>query len=116
MKSLLFIISILILGFIGQQFLPWWSIVLIAALLSFLFSLRVSISFWIGFLAVALLWGGYAGYLSAMNEGILAARMGKVFGGINGTLLIIVTGILGGIFGGLGALTGSLGRRLLKQS
>lgn len=114
MKSLLFIISILIIGFIGQQFLPWWSIALIAGILSFIFSLRVGISFWVGFLAVALLWGGYAGYLSVLNEGILATRMGKVFGGMNGTLLIIVTGVLGGIFGGLGALTGSLGRQLLK--
>lgn len=114
MKVALFIISTLIIGYIGQQFLPWWSIALIAGVLSFIFSLRVGISFWVGFLAVALLWGGYAGYLSALNEGILAARMGKVFGGLSGMLLVIITGILGGVFGGLGALTGSLGKQLLK--
>jgi hypothetical protein len=114
MKSLLFIVSVLIIGYIGQQFLPWWSIALIAGVLSFIFSLRVGISFWVGFLAVALLWGSYAGYLNTINEGILAARMGKVFGGLNGILLVIITGILGGVFGGLGALTGSLGKQLLK--
>lgn len=114
MKSILFLLSIIIVGFIGQQLLPWWSIALIAALLSFAFNIRVGMSFLAGFLAVALLWGGYAGYLNTMNEGILAARMGALFGGINGIILVLITGLLGGILGGLGALTGSLGRQLLK--
>lgn len=114
MKYILFVIATIGIGLLLQQLLPWWSIALIAAILSFALNIRISASFWLGFLAVALLWGGYAGILSAANEGILAARIGKLLGGLNGTVLIFVTGLLGGIFGGLGALTGSLGRGLLK--
>ncbi len=114
MKYALFIIATIGIGLLLQQFLPWWSIAFLAAILSSALNIKVSASFWLGFLAAALLWGGYAAFLSTANEGIMAARIGKLLGGLNGTLLLFVTGLLGGIFGGLGALTGSLGRRLLK--
>lgn len=115
MRFALFFVFTLIAGYVGQQFLPWWGIVVLAALLSFIFRLKVKVSFWAGFLAVALLWGGYATLIDVANEGILSARIGKLFGGLNGFILIIITGLIGGIFGGLGSLTGSLGRTLIKE-
>lgn len=115
MRSALFFVFILIAGYVGHQFLPWWGIVVLAAMLSFIFRVQAKWSFWIGFLAIALLWGGYAAMLDAANEAILSTRIGKLFGGVNGSLLVLVTGLIGGIFGGLGALTGSLGRGLIKE-
>ncbi len=115
MRVIIFGIFTIIAGFIAQLFLPWWMIAVIAGLLSFIFDLRVGASFWAGFVAAALLWGGYAGYLNALNDGILADRIGKLLGGLNGFLLVLVTAIIGGIFGGLGALTGSLGRRFIEE-
>lgn len=112
MRPVLFAVFTIIAGFIAQQFLPWWIITVMAAILSFIFDLKVGVSFWAGFVAAALLWGGYAGYLNFQNEGILAERISKLLGGLNGFLLVLITGIIGGIFGGLGALTGSLARRL----
>lgn len=112
MRPVLFLIFTIITGFIAQQFLPWWIIAVMAAILSFIFDLKIGISFWAGFAAAALLWGGYAGYLNFQNEGILAERIGKLLGGLNGILLVLVTSLIGGIFGGLGALTGSLARKL----
>jgi hypothetical protein len=110
MKYLLFILATLVIGFLTQLVLPWWSIALVAAVLSFAFKLSPNRSALAGLIAAALLWGIYAVYLNAANDGILAARMGKVFGGLNGATVILVTALMGGIFGGLGALTGSLGR------
>lgn len=115
MRFILFFVFLLVAGYVGHQFLPWWGIVVLAALLSFIFRLQVKGSFWTGFLAVALLWGGYAAMLNVANEGILSDRIGQLFGGLNGFILILITGIIGGIFGGLGALTGSLGRTLIKE-
>lgn len=115
MRFALFFVFTLIAGYIGHQFLPWWSIAIIAGLMSFIFHLNVNISFWAGFLAAALLWGGYAALINAANGGILSARIGNLFGGVNGFILVVLTGIVGGIFGGLGALTGSLGRKLVRE-
>ncbi len=113
MRTVLFGIFTILAGFIAQQFLPWWIIVAIAGILSFIFDLKTGVSFWAGFVAAALLWGGYAGYLNIANEGMLAARVGKLLGDMPGFVLIIITAMVGGIFGGLGALIGSLGRRLV---
>jgi len=115
MRVALFFVFTLIAGYIGHQFLPWWSIAAIAALLSFIFHVKVKLSFWAGFLAAALLWGGYAAVIDAANEGILSARIGNLFGGVSGFMLLVMTGIIGGIFGGMGALTGSLGRMLVRE-
>lgn len=113
MRAILFILFTILVAFVAQLFLPWWIITVIAGLLSFIFDLKVGVSFWAGFLAAALLWGGHASYLNALNEGLLAARIGKLLGGLNAVALIAITALIGGIFGGLGALAGSLGRQLL---
>jgi hypothetical protein len=114
MRVALFTIFMIVAGFIAQLFLPWWSIAVVAAILSFIFDLKIGLSFWAGFLGAALLWGGFAGYLDALNEGILSARIGRLFGNVPGLVLIFITALIGGIFGGLGALTGSLGRQLVR--
>ena len=114
MRIAFFTIFVIIAGFIAQQFLPWWIIAVIAGMLSFIFDIKVGASFWAGFVAAAFLWGGYAGFLDVQNNGILAGRVGKLFGNMPGFVLILITAIIGGIFGGLGAMTGSLGRRLMS--
>ena len=115
MRFALFFVFTLIAGYIAHQFLPWWSIAAIAGILSFIFRLAVKVSFGAGFLAAALLWGGYASLMDVANDGILSMRIGSLFGGLNSLMLIVLTAGIGGIFGGLGALTGSLGRELIKE-
>lgn len=111
----LFILFILILGFVLQSFLPWWSIVILVSILAYLFNLAPGITFIAGFLGVFALWAGYAAYLNAGNEGILASRIGALFGGLSPLLLVLITGLIGGIFGGLGALVGKWGKDLVFQ-
>jgi len=64
----------------------------------------------IGFLGVALLWGIAAFQIDIANEGILSARMEEIFG----RNMLLLTILLGGLLGGMGALTGTLGQRLFK--
>ncbi len=116
MRVSLFILFTIIAGFIAQLFMPWWSIVIIAGILSFIFDIKVGASFWAGFVASALLWGGYACWLNSGNEGILAARIGALIGDIGSTGLLVATAIIGGFFGALGALIGILGRVLLQPA
>lgn len=118
MKKVLFeTFLIIVVGFVAHLFLPWWIIMVVAGLVGFLFKFQNSLSSYLaGFLAVSLLWGGYAGYLDSANMGILSTKMGKLFGDIPGTQLVYLTGLLGGILGGLSAMTGTLGRKLFEKA
>lgn len=115
MKYILSILGVIALGFILQSFLPWWTIAVAAAIIGAIFKLNNLQSFLVGFLGIALLWGAYAAFLNNGNEGILAAKMGALFGGLSAVSLILVTALLGGIIGGFGALTGRLGRSIFEK-
>jgi len=112
MKFLISTILIAALSFLSQQFLPWWSLVIVAFIVGWLMGLKGWVSFFSGFLAIFLLWGIYAFVLNQGNEGILATRMANLFPlSGNPLLLMLVTAAIGGLTGGLGAATGSLGRQ-----
>lgn len=114
MKYLLGIIGIIVLGFVTQSFFAWWTIALVAALVGAWMKLNNFQSYLVGFLGVFLLWGAYAAFLNSGNEGILAGKIGAMFGGLGAVQMVLVTAILGGIIGGFAALTGRLFRSLLN--
>ena len=115
MKVFLLIISIILGAWIAHQFLPWYAVVLVAALLGGLFNVKPGLSFFSGFLGGFLLWGAYALYLNSANAGILATRMGWLLGGLGDLAIVLATGLLGAALAGLGALTGALGRQMLEE-
>lgn len=94
--------------------MPWWSV----AIAGFVMGAWIDRAHWkvflIGTSAIALLWGISAAAHNAMNDGILADRMGALFGGLGAVSLIALTAAVGGFVGGMGALTGSLGRNLIR--
>lgn len=109
MKYLYSIIIIILLGGLAQLFLPWWSLVVVAFLVAYLFRLNGWQGFVCGFVGIFLLWGGYAFYLNQANTGILASRMGDLFSLPSGSLsILLVTALIGGLMGGLAAATGGL--------
>lgn len=116
MKITTYLLLLIFFGAILQYFLPWWSLPLAAFLLALGFRLLPRQAFLAGFLGAALLWGGYATYLHILNEGILAARMGALFGGLGPNVMVVLTALFGGLFGGLGAWTGSLARQAFFSS
>lgn len=109
-NSIYGIITIILLGLLVHQFTPWWSIVMVTALVGGIFNQHAGKSFLIGFIGVFLLWGIAAYQLDAANESILSTRMEAIIG----ANMILVTALLGGLLGGMGALTGTLGQRLFK--
>ncbi len=109
-NSIYGIIAIILIGLLVHQFTPWWSIVIVAAIVGGIFNEHAGKSFIFGFIGVFLLWGIAAFQMDAGNESILSTRMAKIFG----ANMIMVTALLGGLLGGMGALTGTLGQRLFK--
>ncbi len=104
---------IIVAGLLCCVGLPWWALVPIAAIAGFLFSQSAAGAYAAGFVGGALLWYAVAFWADSMNGGIFSAKIGAIFQGLQGWQLLIVTGLLGGLLAGFGAMTGRLARELL---
>jgi len=106
---------ILILTFAGEYFLPWW-IVAIAAFLPALFIGKTPArSFFAGFSAVFIVWAAMALFKTIPNDNMLAKRVATLMTLPNWILLLIVTALIGGLVGGMSALSGALVKRAFAK-
>lgn len=100
-------ILIIILAYILSLYLPWWSIMLAALITGFIIPLKKSAVFFVPFIAIALLWIIQSYMLSSANDFILAEKIAtllKLKG--NSMLLLVVTGIVGGLAAGFSGIFG----------
>ena len=107
-KFLVSVLLIALLSFVCGLFLPWWTIALVAFLVSALIPLKPLQSFAAGFLAIFLLWGGLALGIDQLNNSILSAKIAAILP-LGGSVfaLILVTAFVGALVGGGAAITGS---------
>ena len=115
-----FIVSVLLtalLSFTAGLFLPWWTIAVCAFVVAVLMVQSPLKSFLWGFAGVFLLWLIFAMMIDAANDHILSRKIAQIFplGGVS-FLLTLVTAIVGGLVGGLGALTASYLRYDARRS
>lgn len=112
MKLLFPVLTIAVVCAIAQNFFPWWSIAPIAFGVSYLLRLKPGMGFLAGFLALFILWGGMAMKIDFSNEHILSSRIAVLFP-LKGHyfLLFLITGLVGGLVAGFGALSGALLRK-----
>ncbi len=91
---------------------PWYT----PAVAGFLFAGLLPVwrrgGFWFAYLGAFLVWGVYTGYLHFDSEGRLSDRLAVTFGLASGWLLVLLTGFVGGLTAGLGALFGVSLRRV----
>jgi len=110
-KAMKFITSIILTGllaFIAGLYLPWWSLAIAAFLVAALIHQKPWKAFLSGFLGLFLLWGGLALWINLKNDGVLAVKVASLLPlGGSPYLLIVVTGFIAGLIGGLAALAGS---------
>jgi hypothetical protein len=110
MKFFLSIIIIALFSWLSGliSFLPWYSFVAVAFVVSVLFKQKPVASFLSGFFALFFLWAILALIKDIPNEHLLSTKVASIlpFKG-NYTILVIATGFIGGLLGGLSALTGS---------
>ena len=111
-----FIPRIIIIGggaTIAQFYLPWWSLIISAFLLAFFTAPLNRSPFWAGFIGLFLSWGVLAFIIDIENNSILSSRVVKLFPiPESSILLILVTGIIGGIIGGFSSASGDAFRRI----
>ncbi|HEY2582231.1 MAG TPA: hypothetical protein VGI43_10495 [Mucilaginibacter sp.] len=111
---MLFLI-ILILSFASGYFLPWWVVAIAAFLAAFFIGKTSGQSFWSGFGAVFIVWTVLALFKSIPNDHILVKRIATMFHLPNWIFILFVTALIGGIVGGMSALSGVLLKRALGK-
>jgi hypothetical protein len=106
MKFTIQMISIALLGFILELFLPWYSIGVAAFILGYF--LRSNANFLAGFLGIALLWLLKAWFMDSSSTSGLADKVAHIFPLGSKAYLFLLTSVLGGLVGGFASLSGSL--------
>ena len=92
---------------------PWWSFAITSLVVSVSIHQKPGKAFLSGFLGLFLLWAVMALVKDAANEHLLSSKVAHILPlGGSYLVLILVTGIIGGLVSGLAALTGSY----LRQS
>ncbi len=112
---MLFLI-ILVLSFAGSFFLPWWMVAVIAFIVALIYGGKPGKSFLSGFSAIFVAWTILALMKSIPNDNILAGRVVQLFPLPNNWIwVLVVTAVIGGVVGGMSALSGSLLRRTFNK-
>ncbi|MBS1530203.1 MAG: hypothetical protein JSU01_07845 [Bacteroidetes bacterium] len=111
---MLFLI-ILILSFICSYFLPWWFVAVIAFFAGLAIGKKPGGAFLAGFLAIFVAWAILALLKSEPNDNILATRVAHLMQLPNWITLLIAASFIGGLVGGMAALSGALIRKAYKK-
>lgn len=116
MKFTVSVITSALLSYAFGLFLPWWSIMIVGLLVGYFIPQKRIFSFFSVFIGVALFWGLFAFFISTSNEHILAKRVAMlVIKKGDPILLVLITGLIGGISSGISAVTGRSLALLFKQ-
>ena len=100
-------ILIFVLASAVQLDLPWWSLAVVAFVVGLAIAPSGRVAFWAGFAGAALSWLLPATWLAQQNDGLLAHRVAQLLPlGGSPVALVLVTGVVAGLVGGLAALSG----------
>lgn len=126
MKFLLRILLILALGYLASTQLPWWSVAVAGFVTGLLLSEKIkrrrlfgkqppsAKAFLSGFIAVFILWSGFAWWSDFQNDSLLSEKISRLIVSEGETyisrawIMILVTGLIGGLVGGFSTMTGNL--------
>jgi hypothetical protein len=111
---MLFLI-ILILSIASGFILPWWAAAVIAFLAALYWGKTSGKAFWSGFTALFIAWVILALIKTIPNENSLATRVAHLFHLPNWILLLLATAFIGGLVGGMAALSGVLVKRAFEN-
>jgi hypothetical protein len=97
---------IIIASFLLQMVLPWWLVIVISFATCGILGKTAKISFWHPFFAILCLWIGMALLKSIPNQHILATRIAEMLKVQFWPLVLLITGLLGGLVAGISGFCG----------
>jgi hypothetical protein len=114
-----FIIRLLLIGscaYFLPFYFPWWSIVLASTAIGFFIAGNGFNVFNAGFLGAGLVWLYMAFTIDSGTNSIMSEKIIQLMPFSDTTLLIILTGLIGALVAGLGAVTGNSLKQVFKKS
>lgn len=102
------VLVMVVMGAIAGIYLPWYALGILFALLAYILRIPAGTAFVLGLVSGFLVWAVSAYWMDGQHPSSLPGRMAHVFplgGSVLG--LFIVTGVLGGLTGGLWAWAGA---------
>jgi len=115
MRFFLQVVFTSLVSCILQQFVAPWAVVFVAAIFSMLIQTKTSSAFLGGFAAISLLWMVKATIIDVYTDSILSVKVAVLLGLRSTILLILLTGLIGGVLGGLGAASGQQILKIFKR-
>lgn len=116
MNLFLRIVVIGLLASVCQYYLPWWTSILVALGVELVLGKAGKDAFFSGFYGISIPWMILAAYIDIKSDSVLTVRILQLFKLPQfSIILIILTGLLGGISGGVGSLTGGWLKALVKK-
>jgi hypothetical protein len=112
MKFLIQILAVIIICLVLQLFMPWWVAAVAGFIVGVAFSNTSFNAFVVGFIGVFLVWSAYAFWLDVQNASVLSSKIAVLFSVKQPILLVLITGLMGGITGGLGSWAGNELRKM----
>ncbi|WP_310394762.1 hypothetical protein [Hymenobacter sp.] len=113
----LLLLLIFVLASAVQLDLPWWSLAAMAGAVGFVLAPSGRVAFGAGFGGAGLSWLLPAAWHSYQNQGLLAHRVAELLPlGGSAAALVVVTGVVAGLVGGLAALAGTWLREALRPA
>ena len=111
MKFIVSVLVIALLSLAAGLFLPWWTIAVVAFVVTSLIPQNPLRSFLSGFTALFLLWGALSWFISSNNENLMASKVALILKMGNPIIMIVATALIGALVAGFAALAGSFVRR-----
>jgi uncharacterized membrane protein len=99
--------------FVANYF-PWWSVAIVAFIISAIIQEKNISSFFNGFLSIGFLWLGMAIFSHQQSDGILTDKIGQLLSLPDSALLFVAVFLVGGLVGGMAGLLGSQFYYLLR--
>ena len=106
---------ILLVAFLSGYVLPWWAPCIFTFVAAWLLGKTSGQAFWSGFSGLSIAWLALALLKSFPNEHVVASRVAQLFHLPHWLLLMAVTVIIGGLVGGMSALSGLLVKRVFAK-
>jgi hypothetical protein len=115
-KNIINFTATIILAILLSIFLPWWSVMTAALTTALFVPLKKAAVFFVPFLAILLFWIVYSYLLSSGNDFTLAKRIAILLPlGGNPYVLMLVTGVVGGLAAGIAAIFGKQLSLMVKK-
>ena len=109
------LILVITLSYASQYILPWWGVMLGAALATMLVYNKGLSAFFAGFIGLGALWFYLAFSIDTANQSLLSSKVAALFSLASGFQMVLATALLGAIIGGVSALTGNYFSALFKK-